>query len=256
MLIVVYHTCIKDTIELSDIGTYSVRESGEEKYFEIIVSADCPNDYLMNFNVRFTYENGMDSATDSYSSDNMGYFNCVDGNGAQVVPVRQLRTELTGSVKRYLAISTDNGYTFHRFYIGITHTTLKANTVGIGYKAVFYGDAMVIAQLNSRQAFGYTLQLEGNNGVTAYLSADKLYSGKVITLRIDNYDAENHGETPICANVILQLADGTVIESNGCTTTMRAVVEKLKSTTLSQAQQLALQELLEKCPIIKTWYEQ
>lgn len=203
MLIVVYHTCIKDTIELSDIGTYSVRESGEEKYFEIIVSADCPNDYLVNFNVRFTYENGMDSATDSYSSDNMGYFNCVDGNGAQVVPVRQLRTELTGSVKRYFAISTDNGYTFHRFYIGITHTTLKANTVGI-----------------------------------------------------DNYDAENHGETPIYANVILQLADGTVIESNGCTTTMRAVVEKLKSTTLSQAQQLAIQELLEKCPIIKTWYEQ
>ena len=30
------------------------------KYFEIVVDANCPNDYLVNFNIRFTYENGMD----------------------------------------------------------------------------------------------------------------------------------------------------------------------------------------------------
>lgn len=46
-------------ITLSDIGTYSVCESGE-KHFEIIVSPDCPNDYLANFNIRFCYTNGMD----------------------------------------------------------------------------------------------------------------------------------------------------------------------------------------------------
>ena len=52
-------TFTKSTMHLSDIGTYSVRESGEE-YFEIVVSSDCPNDHYINFNIRATYENGLD----------------------------------------------------------------------------------------------------------------------------------------------------------------------------------------------------
>ena len=55
-----YFTFVNPTILLSDIGTYSVRESGD-KYFEIVVDEDCPNDYLVNFNIRFTYENGLDT---------------------------------------------------------------------------------------------------------------------------------------------------------------------------------------------------
>ena len=54
-----YFTFVNPTMKLSDIGTYSVRESGDQ-YFEIIVSADCPNDYLVDFNIRYTYENGLD----------------------------------------------------------------------------------------------------------------------------------------------------------------------------------------------------
>ncbi len=54
-----YFTFVNTTLALSDIGTYSVRESGEQ-YFEIIVSDECPNDYLVDFNIRFTYENGLD----------------------------------------------------------------------------------------------------------------------------------------------------------------------------------------------------
>ena len=55
-----YFTFVNSTIQLSDIGTYSVRESGD-KYFEIIVDGDCPNDYLVSFNIRFTCENGLDT---------------------------------------------------------------------------------------------------------------------------------------------------------------------------------------------------
>lgn len=55
-----YFTFVNPTMQLSDIGTYSVRESGD-KYFEIVVSGDCPNDYLVNFNIRFTYANGLDA---------------------------------------------------------------------------------------------------------------------------------------------------------------------------------------------------
>lgn len=63
-----YFTFINSTIQLSDIGTYSVRNSTD--YFEIIVSPDCPNDYLADFNIRFTYENGLDETdTTIYKDD-------------------------------------------------------------------------------------------------------------------------------------------------------------------------------------------
>ena len=65
-----YFTFVNDTMELADIGTYSVRESGTEKYFEIQVSPDCPNDYLIDFNICYTYTNGMDETdTTVYTDD-------------------------------------------------------------------------------------------------------------------------------------------------------------------------------------------
>lgn len=64
-----YFTIVIPTMTLSDIGTYSVRESGE-KYFEIVVSDDCPNDYLVDFNIRYTYENGMDEKDTTVYEDN------------------------------------------------------------------------------------------------------------------------------------------------------------------------------------------
>ena len=64
-----YFTFVNSAIQLSDIGTYSVRESGD-KYFEIVVDANCPNDYLVDFNIRFTYENGLDDKdTTVYEDD-------------------------------------------------------------------------------------------------------------------------------------------------------------------------------------------
>lgn len=64
-----YFNFVNPTMKLSDIGTYSVRESGD-KYFEIKVSSDCPNDYLVDFNIRYTYTNGMDSKdTTTYHDD-------------------------------------------------------------------------------------------------------------------------------------------------------------------------------------------
>ena len=74
-----YFTFVNNTIQLSDIGTYSVRESGD-KYFEIVVSPDCPNDYLADFNIRFTYENGLDEKdTTNYSGDGVARFNVSRG---------------------------------------------------------------------------------------------------------------------------------------------------------------------------------
>lgn len=74
-----YFTFANKTIQLSDIGTYSVRESGD-KYFEIIVSSDCPNDYLVDFNIRYTYTNGLDEQDNTtYSGDGVAQFNVSRG---------------------------------------------------------------------------------------------------------------------------------------------------------------------------------
>lgn len=63
-----YFTFVNPTMQLSDIGTYSVRESGDQ-YFEIVVDANCPNDYLVNFNIRFTYTNGLDNTDNTVYED-------------------------------------------------------------------------------------------------------------------------------------------------------------------------------------------
>lgn len=74
-----YFTFLNSTMELSDIGIYSVRESGD-KYFEIIVSKDCPNDYLVNFNIRYNYTNGMDDEDDdTYTGSGKARFNVSSG---------------------------------------------------------------------------------------------------------------------------------------------------------------------------------
>lgn len=66
-----YFEIINNSINMSDIGTYNVRDCGKLKddngfvvgttlYFEIKVADDCPNDYLASFNVHMKYTNGLD----------------------------------------------------------------------------------------------------------------------------------------------------------------------------------------------------
>ncbi len=75
-----YFTVKNSTLEISDIGTYSVRESGEDKYFEIMVSADCPNDYLVDFDISFEYKNGLDEKDSNvYRGEGTAQFNISRG---------------------------------------------------------------------------------------------------------------------------------------------------------------------------------
>ncbi len=74
-----YFTLVNTSMYLSDIGTYSVRESGEN-YFEIIVASNCPNDYLTDFNIRYTYNNGMDASDwTEYYGEGTATFNVSNG---------------------------------------------------------------------------------------------------------------------------------------------------------------------------------
>lgn len=187
---------------------------------------------------------GMDTTTDEYTCQNMGLFTCVDADGNAVVPERHFKTNLTGAVRRYMAIENDGAYSFHRFYLGATYINLKPATTGLGYKAVFAGDDMVKAQITS---YGFKLQLGDGDPVTATKEGSTFESLRTVTLRLENYDLVNYGEETLYGNMIMVLTDGTVIESATYECTMRSIVESVNdSISQYSAEQIsAIQQMLE-----------
>ena len=185
----------------------------------------------------------MDSTTDGYSGEKAGRM-ALSG----CTPELYFKSDITGTVKRYLAVQDGTGCSFHRFYLGITHLTLRPATDGVGYKAVFYGDGQVLAAVAS---MGYTVQLGDFAPRTA--SAGTVVSGKALTLRIDHFDAERFGQTELTASVFLKLKDGTVISSTPCTMTLRGLFEQLDMNTLTQSQQTLLRAMIDRSPVIRTW---
>ena len=166
---------------------------------------------------------GMDSATDDYTTDTMGR---ITGKVSCKV-AGQFKTKVTGATRRYMAIADKDGYTFHRFYMGITHINLKPGVTGVGYKAVFCGDEQVQKQI---AGYGYTLWI-GENGKKLSVGKDGAFeSGKTITARLQNFDVANYGETPIFGQVYLTLNDGTIIESSAVSYSFRALLESINNT--------------------------
>ena len=192
-----------------------------------------------------------DSSTDGYSCESIGYFNCVDENGDPIVPERICAV----GEKRYLTIHTDKGYSFHRFFVGVTHMSLDAEVIGVGYKSAVYGDEMVFGELADTMAFTYRLQLEGYKPVYRYFDRDELTSGDPITLRIRNYRVDGYGETPLTAQVSITLNDGTVIEAEEASFSFRWLAEEVsKNHTDYTAEQLTLfKAMLQKFTTPKDW---
>lgn len=121
-----YFTFVNSSMTLSDIGTYSVRESGD-RYFEIAVSPDCPNDYLVDFNIRYTYRNGLDAADKTlYTGSGKARFNVSSGYHLPSV------------------ISEDTVFTNDRLYIVGRDVTIPAGvtvTFAEGCRIQFYDDS-------------------------------------------------------------------------------------------------------------------
>jgi len=182
---------------------------------------------------------GMDSATDGYSAENMGRIEGVVSCRVET----QFKTGITGKVRRYMAIMDDTGYTFHRFWMGITHMNLKPGVDGVGYKATFYGDEMVQTQVTG---YGYTLWL-GENGQKLTAGKDGTFvSGKSVTARLQNFDVANYGETPVYGQVYLTLIDGTTVVSSETSFTFRSLVEQVaaNSSSYTESQLSALRNML------------
>ena len=179
---------------------------------------------------------GMDCATDGYTTDTMGR---ITGT----VSCKVASNFKDVSRKRYMAIGDADGYTFHRFYMGITHVNLRPGVDGIGYKASFRGDAQVRQQVTG---YGFTLQL-GENGKTVSKGAEGSFtSGEAVTMRLQNFDVSRYGETKLYGHVYLQLADGSTIESARCGYTLRELAESIaENVTAFEATQLtAVREML------------
>ena len=194
----------------------------------------------------------MDSTTNDYTCQRIGNFTCTDENGTPIVPENHFRSNMTGSYKRYMRVLDGNGYSFHRFYLGVDTMTLKLSTEGVGYKASFCGDEMVAERIVS---YGYTLQLDGCAPVTLYKDGESFVSGKTVKMRVDHFDIENHGETKLYAKAVMKLDDGTVIESLTVSMTMREMMEKLDASDryLDLGIRMDIADLIDKYPIMKTW---
>lgn len=194
---------------------------------------------------------GMDSTTNSYACDSIGYFNCVDEMGEVVVPELHWRSDVTGSIKRYLRIGEDAGYSFHRFYMGITATSIKPATDSVGYKAVFAGDEMV---RNYIDTYGYSIRLGTNAPIKAEKEGSLMQSGKAVTLRIDGYDVENYGEAKLTARTFITV-DGETIYSTSYTSSLRDMLEQIneQAGSLTAGQLAALKEMLERYSVMQTW---
>jgi hypothetical protein len=161
---------------------------------------------------------------------------------------------MDGEDSYYMGIAGEDGYTFHYFSFRITHMSLKPAYTAVGYKAVFNGDDAVIAMLNAEQAFGYTLSLENAGSASRWLSADKLVSGKPVTLRLQNYDVENYGEAKLSAYVSIKIGN-TEIKSAEQTITLRSMVETINDSyqKFSAEQLEAVRSLINDHEIMQTW---
>ena len=179
----------------------------------------------------------------------------VDEHGNAIEPVTHFKSAITGATKRYMTILGENGYSFHRFYLAVTHMNIRPTVTGVGYKAVFYGDPMVAAQLDAENAFGFTLTLEGGKTISGGKAAADFTSGKVLSLRIEHFDAVNFGENNLSAAVWMKLQDGTVISTDMVTSTMRSMLEHINAnyTTLTQTQLTQLKAMIEANPVMQNW---
>jgi len=181
---------------------------------------------------------GMDSATNAYEASNA---KISDVEGTYAAHYRN------SDRKRYLAIAEGEGVSFHRFYMGITNLSLAPYVTGFGYKAEFYGDEAVQAQIES---IGYNLWLTNNKKVTKTADFKNL-----LTLRLQNFPVASHGETKVHANVMITLIDGTVIESGVTSYSMRQMVEIIAASfdTFRTAQKKAVQALCVSDETMQTW---
>jgi len=131
---------------------------------------------------------GMDSKTNQYtrygvdSADLCGALTLAQGIDPACI-VRDTQVSLTkGSVhgtRKYLALTENGAYAFHRYYLSLNEVGLRPADAGIFYNAVFYGDEAVAnavtkygVQVSTTSAFE-----AGSTASSDYMSGGEFQSG-------------------------------------------------------------------------------
>ncbi len=104
---------INDTLHLSDVGTYSVRDCGKiyennsvvgtNLYFEVTISNNCPHNYLININLHLSYENGLQNDGITYRTDNTISLSVANG---VYVPITISQDMVFSGDKKYIVSDT------------------------------------------------------------------------------------------------------------------------------------------------------
>lgn len=194
---------------------------------------------------------GMDSTTDDYDcADGYGEIRTFAGN---YEVVSDFGSDIT--LKRYLAMDDNGILSFHRVYVGITHSSLKPANEAVGYKAVYAADQAVTARLHKTEAFGYQLRLDQYPPVQRWKTMAEFVSEKVVSLRVEDYDSENYGEAPLYAMAQLKLTNGTIVASHETVNTLRQMVEDVNDTVedYTQEQLAALADWIRSCDTMLSW---
>ena len=163
-----YFSITTTTLTMSDIGTYSIRNPYEDEYFEITIASNCPNDYLADFNIHFSYTNGLDeNDTKTYSGSGVAQFGVYNG----------YRLEGT--------ISEDTVFTNDRLYI-IAGDVIIPNGVDVvfeeGCRIQFYDDR---AYYRSPRVIVYgTLTFNGTKDQMINIQASDLHANFVCQFSI------------------------------------------------------------------------
>lgn len=201
---------------------------------------------------------GMDFSTDDLFCDHFGYFNCLDENGDPVIPVRHFKatTQMRGLYTQYMTIATDKGYSFHFFRLEVEAARINTLSCGMGYRARIMGNEMVMEQLHETEAWGFRLALGDNRPISRVRNSEGVVNTSVLSVLVRNYDIVNHGETKLHAITFIQLKDGTIIESEMVSMSMRDMLESANSNfnwLYTVSEQEALRAFVEANPIMKTW---
>lgn len=214
--------------------------SGANVYTRGILYIDLKGQNLTGVDANVSKFCGYDSATNGYDGTKAGKLTLTSSGTVQT------HWKNPETLKRYLTIQNEDGsYEFHRFYIGITYMNLKPGVTGVGYKATIAGSDEVLAMIES---YGYKFWITEDKVAAATKAGAQLDNMTTVTARIQNFDVDNYGETPINGNVFIELKDGTVIESTVSSFTLRQMIEKINENaeSYSSTQLSALKVMCEK----------
>lgn len=135
----------QDCIQLH--GNLNVIEITKDTYLDL-------NGYNINY---ITIGSGVtlyafDSTTDGYTGENAGAIQRIAGSG-------KLASTCLYNNRRYLTLQESSGYSFHRFYLSVTHVVLAPGSNSLRYKLKLHCSDRISQAVSE---FGIQLQVNGN----------------------------------------------------------------------------------------------